>query len=425
MKLLRGINNHRLKENNLSLIIRTIHASEACSRISLVHSTGLKQATITNIVNQLLEWGLVIETESLEARLGRKPVCLRINDAPYRVMGVRINRDYVMAAMYDIGGNQHAMREERIRAQDGARNAMDRLKGLIRALLEGADRPTLAIGAALPGPFDRTNGRITLMSGFPGWDEIDIALELTDAFSLPVFLDHDANCGALAEQWYGGHRTDADMLYVVGDRGVGAGLILDGQIYRGGQGFAGEIGHSSINMFGPVCVCGNRGCLELYCSADALENEYKQRAFHLLDPTTDQEMYVSAEEICRRVRAGKDEHALRAYEKVVSCLAFGTVSIIHATNPSVVVFADKITSGGDFFLDVVRRTFDRYLMKQLQPNIQVCMSALGGEPMLLGASVLAFDQLLNHPSMAFGNKAAWQDDEEEHNDEHKDGRDDL
>lgn len=398
-----GSNQASLKESNLSLIIRSIHSSPNYSRVSLANKTGLKQATITKIIGLLIEWGLVSETESMESGVGRRPIRLTLNSDRYLLIGARINRNYVRVGVYDISGKLYSQVEEETNADEGALCVMRRLKGLLRTAISEAPRTPLAIGMALPGPFDAGRGRITMMSGFPGWEEIDIEGQLKEAFHLPVFLDHDANCGALAELWYGGHENGENMLYVVCDRGVGAGFILGGEIYRGAQGFAGEIGHASINIFGPACECGNRGCLELYCSTKALENEYKQIAFDVLNPPEGGgELYVPADEIMRRVVRGDDPAALRAYEKVVSYLAFGTVSMINTLNPGAVIYSDKITAGGAAFLDIVSRTLRRYLMPHTLAHITVSTCAIEGDPMLLGASVLAFDRLLAQPSLTFG-----------------------
>ncbi len=396
-----GINLQDLKENNLSLVIRSIRSDEQCSRVSLVRSTGLKQATITKIVNQLMQWGLVTENESLSNALGRKPIRLALNSDRFLVYAVRINRDYIHAAVYDIAGKCYIRKERSINAADGAHAALNSLKRMLVEAGQGLPTPPMAIGVALPGPFDATSTRIALMTSFPGWAEIDIVQELQEHFSLPVFLEHDANCGALAEQWYGNHGDCRNMLYVLCDKGVGAGLILNGSIYRGVQGFAGEIGHVSINMYGPVCECGNRGCMELYCNTIALENEYKRLVMES-GAASEEEIFLPAEAIMRQVRENSDDCASRAYRRVVTYLAFGTVGIINAINPQAVVFADKITQGGPVFLGIVNEVFEKHLLVNMRKNLEVAVSDIKDDPMLLGAGVVAYDQLFAFPSKYFG-----------------------
>lgn len=394
-----SINQSFQKENNIAVVLRALHADAGCTRVKLAEMTGLTQASITKIITQLIEWGAVSELESVGTGVGRKATLLHLNSENYRVAAVRINRNYINVAIYDMDGRLYDMARCETNSQEGARRSVERMIQLLRGLLSRADVPVLSIGVAVPGPYNYNAGRISLMSGFPGWNEIDIKGELEKAFSLPTFVDQDANCGALAEMWYSDPEEDCDILFIAADRGIGAGLILDSSVYRGRDGFAGEIGHASINMFGPRCECGNRGCLELYGSSIALENAYRQEVFDPMNPSsllTD----VSTRGILALVRAG-DPAARRAYSKTVAYLCFGVVGIINALNPDTVVFADKIVNGGDLFLEVANQTFKQYLMPEYYDRLHIKVCSLDGDPMLLGASVLAYDHMLLTPSTYF------------------------
>ncbi|NLG24006.1 MAG: ROK family protein [Clostridiales bacterium] len=303
-------------------------------------------------------------------------------------------------AIYDICCKMYFFREARIDADFGAAAAMTLLKQMMREAWTSVRVPVMGIGVAVPGPFDYNSQRITLMSGFPGWDRIDIQRELAEEFGIPVFMDHDAKCGALAEMWHGVHRMSNNLLYICADRGVGAGFILDGKIYRGRTGFAGEIGHTSINMFGPICECGNHGCLELYCSTNALEEEYRREGFSLTDSPRTDVSRVTAKDILRAVRGG-DPLATRVYERVVSYLAFGAVNVVNSLNPEVLIFGDKMIEGGELFIETARKVLRNYLLPEVYDNLILDVSTLEGDPMLLGASVLVFEELLNQPSQYF------------------------
>ena len=408
MKSKTGINRTHVKESNLAQIIRQLHFNDDCTRVSLSHALGLTQPAITKLVNKLMQSGLVVETSSIDSGKGRRPIALKVNGERYLLLAGRINRDYISAAMYDLNGKLHAYCDEQFRPVIGARECTIHLRRLLLDCAAGAGAKILGVGMALPGPFDSRHGRIALMSGFPGWDQIDLRHELSDALGLPVFLEHDANCGALAELWYGEHRNLENMLYVVGDRGVGAGIILNGQIYNGISGFTGELGHVSINCFGPRCECGNRGCLELYGSTVALEEEYQRSLFGMWQRGEGQSRTgrINARDICRMVRE-EDPLAKAAYERTVGYLAFGTVGVINMLNPEAVIFSDKITEGGPFFLDVARGMLKRHLMPDVYNNLIVDTSALQNsgkvrDPMLLGASVLAFENIMEHfPQLLF------------------------
>lgn len=394
-----SINQNVQKENNISVVLRALRADTECTRIRLTKSTGLTQPSITKIIAQLIEWGAVSELEGVGGGIGRKATRLHLNAERYRVAAVRINRTYINVAVYDMAGRLYDMASCETSSEDGARSSMNRMTDMLSRLLARAEVPVLSVGVAVPGPYNYRAGRISLMSGFPGWSEIDIRAELESAFGLPVFVDQDANCGALAEMWYSSLEGNSDMLFICADRGIGAGLILDSSVYRGRDGFAGEFGHASINIFGPRCECGNRGCLELYGSTVALENIYRQEMFDPMDSDsllTD----VSAGEILALVQEG-DTVARRAYSKTVAYLCFGVVGMINTFNPATVVFADKIIEGGNLFLQVADQTFQQYLMPEIYDRLHIRVCTLDGDPMLLGASVLAYDQMLQTPSAYF------------------------
>jgi N-acetylglucosamine repressor len=388
-----GINRDTQKEANLSLVIRALHADPLATRTSLSRSTGLKQAAITKIVQRLQDWGLVSETSEQKSALGRKPIGLKLNAERYLLGAVRINREYLSCGIYDISGKLHALLQRKNHPEKGAQAALSALESLVAQAL--ARTPVMALGAALPGPFNARTGRITLMSGFPGWADLDIKSSLERASGVPVFLEHDANCGALAELWHGDHRRDENLLYVVCDRGVGAGLIVKGAIYHGASGYSGEIGHASINFAGPLCECGNRGCLELYASSEVLRETYA------LSRLTGGGAPLAADEILAMSRAG-DCAAQEAYARVSGHLAFGIAGLINTLNPDCVVFADRMVEGGPVFLQTVESVLKRHLMPEIFSSLKISVNQLPGDPMLLGASVVALDNLLMRPTAAFG-----------------------
>ena len=388
-----GINRDAQKEVNLSLVIRALHAGRAETRIGLSRITGLKQATITKIVKQLRDWGLVTETTGQDAPLGRKPMGLTLSADRFFLGAARVNRSYLACGIFDIAGGLVAYDEVPNRPELGAVASLEKLRVLIESTLARSPGEVLGLGVALPGPYNARTKRITLMSGFPGWAKVDIEEGLS-GLGLPIFLEHDANCGALAELWYGEHSRDENLLYVVCDRGVGAGLITNGQVYHGASGYAGEIGHASINFAGPLCECGNRGCLELYASSEALKEAYA------LNRLAEGGASPEAGEVLRLVRAG-DKAAREAYRRVVGQLAFGVVGLINALNPDCVVFADRMVEGGDLFLTAVDSVFRSHLMPEVYASLRVSVNRLPGDPMLLGASVVALDSLLMKPTGAF------------------------
>lgn len=389
---LNGINNTTQYENNLECALKLLYRMEECSRVALAAELNLTQATITKLVNQLLVCGLVEETTAIDTSIGRKPKRLVLKRDRFFILTARINRDYVKANLCDMHGGVLESRQASISSNNSPRSVMMKLIDMLRELKQLSTSPILGIGVALPGPLDLRNSRITMMSGFPGWDDIDIRAVLRESLGLPVFIEQDANCGALAELWCGEHSA-SNMVYITCDRGVGAGVVIKGNVYHGHHGYAGEFGHMSINIGGPRCECGNRGCLELYSSTWALENEYNKALFARNLESPEENRLVTSQDILKRVRDG-EPLACEIYTNTVRYLAFGTVSLINMLNPDQVIFADKITEGGSLFLETVHEIFKIHLMPNLYKDLKVKTSTIQKDPIMLGASVLVYNCIL-------------------------------
>ena len=257
----------------------------------------------------------------------------------------------------------------------------------------------VGIGVALPGPYLPAKGKIELMSGSPGWAEIDLEAELSRAYRLPVVLEHDANCGALAELWYGGGDTGRNLLFVNIADGIGAGIITNGHLYRGQLGIAGEIGHMSINFNGPRCECGNRGCMELYCSLKRLKENYDEIR---LSQNAAEENGKTAEEILRSA-AGGDECAAEALRRCVSYLGIGLANIVNIIDPGTIILSDRFAEAGETLVSLVWENIRRYLLPDIAAGVTVRLASEPRETIMLrGSAIAVMERLLHSPAAHFG-----------------------
>ena len=393
-----GSNAVTTREKNIALIIKLINrnnrGSGGCSRAELAVQTGLTQASITYITKELIRWGLIRETGVLEGRTRHPSIGLAIDRENYGIIGVQINREYVRAGLFAIDGETLYTECETFPAPAEPGMVMERMYQCIGRILRRipAGTTALAVGVALPGPFLPAKGKIELMTGAPGWSEIDIQGELAKRYALPVFLEHDANCGALAELWYGDTETQHNILYVNVANGIGAGLIFDGKLTRGQIGTAGEIGHMSLNFDGPPCECGNRGCLELYCSLGKLKSDYDA-----LTGTSGK----TAEEILLLAKNG-DVPAENALEKSASYLGIGLANLVNILNPGTIILSDTFAAAGETLTKLVRWHMNRYLLHDIAECVEVRTASGPLEEITMrGASVAALEQLLKEPTKYF------------------------
>lgn len=394
----KGKNLEDIQEMNRYLVIQLLRTKGICSRAELAKESGLKQATITNIVNDFIRWGLVKETGIIDGKKGRRSIGIALNSEGYKVIGVRLARKSFTVGLFDIGGTEYSIEKIPIKTTDGTLAAFNKMKQAIEKMISGCDQGTvLGIGLALPGPFIRNEGRIALMTEFPGWENLLIHEELEKAFQLPVFIEHNANVGALAEWWLGSYRRDAGtMVYIAAGQGMGAGVIIDGKIFRGATGTAAEIGHMSIAFDGPKCECGNKGCLELYCSTLALIREVQKMID--LYPRSILRKNSSLDEIFQAINLG-DELANKAFYKIAKYLGVGLVNVINAYNPNSIIIGDEMARGGVKLLQIVKNTIQEHVLMSIYEKTDIQLSTFTNDSVLLGVSAYAADEILRKPSM--------------------------
>lgn len=392
-----GSNILTVRENNLSLIIRLMHRAKICTRAQLAEATGLKQATITYIINDMIDWGIVAETGVVEGKRNRRSVGITLKNDSYRILGIRLSRRYIGLGLFDIAGNNVAAKEVSVTERLTPEQAIYIIRKESDKLLSSQrDIKLLGVGAAIPGPLNMLSGQIEMISDLPGWEKVNFAKELGNIFDAPVFVDQDANCGALGEFWYGDVGEHRDILYVAAGHGIGAGIIIDGKLYRGAMGTSGEIGHMSVDYGGEVCACGNRGCLELYCSTQKLRRDYRREVLCGAPGEPD----LDADEIIHAVAAG-DETAVRVFKPLAVFLGLGLVSLVNILNPSLLILSDRMSAAGQVLLDTVSDTMKKYLVPSIYDNLTIRLGTEVENIFLYGADALVMENLLVSPTAYF------------------------
>ena len=394
----KGKNQSNLQEMNRSLILRLLKKNNVCSRAKLAKQSGLKQATITNIINDFLNWGLVNETGIISGEKGRSSIGIQINHQNYYVIGVRLARGFFRIGLFDIFGinlNQSRFDHEK---STGPEVVVAKIKLEISRLIEkNRDKNIIGIGIAIPGPYFSHEGRIVDITDFPGWSKIQFKEEMASAFDLPVVIDHDANAGAVAEWWIAPNKQlTGTMVYLAVEDGLGAGIIHDGVLFRGAMGTAGEIGHVSINLDGPLCVCGNRGCLTNYASSKYLMERTREELPGYPDSMLREGF--SYQDVVRAVKAG-DPLAVAMFRETVRNLAAGMINILCAYSPNEIVIGGMISEFGEYLLKVLEEYVHGHTFPNFTEQVTINLSTLGPDPSFVGAAALAIDYCLRQASI--------------------------
>ena len=396
-KLKQSINYNDMQEMNRYLIIKLLMQLGICSRVELSELSGLKQATITNIINDFIKIGLVSEIGSKNGSKGRRSIAISLNSDNYKFIGVRLTRRYITVGLFDITGKSYFIKEYKFNVNDGVENTLKIIETSVHTILdEYSNDNIIAIGISLPGPFIRTTGRITV-NEFPGWEQVLVEDYFNNIFHIPVFLEHDAKAGVMA-CWYMNkyNNVNKTFAYIIAGHGIGVGVIVDGKLSRGATGTFGEIGHTSIDFDGPLCQCGSRGCLENYCSTIALSRRIKN-ALELGEKSS-LNIDFSFSDIVEAYK-NKDDLTVREVNKNIEYFSIGIVNLVNMVNPDVIIIGDEMVNFGDDFLNILKSNVSKKIIPDLYNNLDIRLGNFAEDEVLIGASIVAVESILKTGSL--------------------------
>ena len=396
VKEVAGNNTSDLTEMNRSAIVRILQQKEVCTRAEIAKLMGLTQASITKLVAYLIDMGIVSEVGIVKGNGNRRSIGLRLNAEKNLVIGVKFSRHVFAIGVFDISGKLYVQKETEFGLDENTGKVLSAMKNQIRKFLDEYEN-VVAIGLALPGPYLRKEGRIAMVTRMPSWHNINFIEEFKNEFEKPVFIEQDANAGALAEWWFGNHgRPLSSLTYFLVGEGVGSGVVDHDSLLLGYQGIASEVGHISIDYNGYTCECGNKGCLELYCSTMALLKKAEREL-----PELFKEKYENrSEAVARIVEAARkgNEKAVRVLQEIATYIGYGCVTLINAYDPEIIVIGDSVSQGDEFLLPTIKKIVEERTIPEVSSKVRIEISKLKVDPTLYGAAAIATDRVLRKPS---------------------------
>ena len=251
----------------------------------------------------------------------------------------------------------------------------------------------MACGIGFGGPVNFDTQRIVNSTHVPGWDDCPLPEIVEQHLGVPAIIDNDANVGALGEFTFGAGKNSRHIIYYTVSTGIGAGIIINGEIYRGGNGYAGELGHVPILRDGPQCDCGNRGCLEALCSgtaigkrATAAVQKHPRKGIAITRAANNNP--ITAKTLFDTARSG-DPYARALVDEICTDLGQGLAMAINAFAPNVIVIGGGVSNAGRVLFEPLRRETRRFLMPVHRPNLRIVPAKLKNHSVLLGAVALA------------------------------------
>lgn len=372
-----------LHRANLERVVRAVRLAGSLTQAEIARTTGLSAATVSNIVRELKEAGTVEVTDTSAG--GRRARSVSLSGDAGIVIGVDFGHTHLRVAVGNLAHQVLAEESEPLDVDASWVEGFDRAEALVGRLIEGIGvglGKVIGVGLGVPGPIDVESGTLGSTAILPGWAGINPRQELSRRLGVPVYVDNDANLGALGELVWGSGRGVKDLAYIKVASGVGAGLVINGQIYRGPGGTAGEIGHITLDESGPVCRCGNRGCLETFAAA--------RYVLPLLQGTHGPELTM--ERVVELARGG-DPGCRRVITDVGRHIGSGVASLCNLLNPSRVVLGGSLADAGELVLAPIRESVGRYAIPSAARQLSVLTGSLGGRAEVLGALALVLSEM--------------------------------
>ncbi|OXS77556.1 ROK family transcriptional regulator [Domibacillus enclensis] len=366
------------KMNRRRLLQEVIHHSPI-SRASLSKTTGLNKSTVSAQIQGLVDEKFIFEIGQGQSSGGRRPVMLMFNKQAGYAIGVDIGVDDLTVLLTDLDGSivsEHYFELEQSSVNETMALLLKTIEQVIRTM-PGSPYGLIGIGICVPGLVNRSE-QIVLTPN-THWNGVDVKKQVEEAFNVPVTIENEANAGAYGEHIYGAAKAFDDFMYVSISTGIGVGLVLNNELYRGVHGFSGEMGHMTIDFNGPKCNCGNRGCWELYAS---------EKAFRQSLPADWDE-----KELNKRFQQN-DVVLFRSLENFGHHLGIGLVNIANTFDPEAIILRNPLIESNPFVLNAVKNTLSSRMNVRFETECAFLPSTLGKNAPALGACSMMIESFI-------------------------------
>lgn len=392
----------RLSKQHTLKILQLIRSSGSISRAEVVEKTADSPFLISKVCDELLEGGFLSEAGRGDSTGGRRPTLLSLRPDFGRLIGVHLGTVNVRIALSDFQGNLISYTKDQSRAAEGPEAAISHLIELIDRMLDSQGlRPTdlNGIGIGISGVLERATGTTLYWPKLPRWVNVPVKRILEERYRTQVALEDTSRTRALAEFWLGGRSTSKHFIFIGIGAGTGAALFLNGSLYHGVGGFAGEFGHISVLAKGSMCSCGNRGCLETLVSASVLLRKARHGlslglSNTLMRMAEGNAQNVTLEMLAQAAREG-DRFTTRLLAEMAAHLGLGIVGLVNLLNPELIVLGGGVASAvGQLILPEVQRVVRESAMIQSVKQVHIRMSSLEEKDWAVGAMLLVAEEAL-------------------------------
>ncbi|RAO98388.1 hypothetical protein PW5551_09835 [Petrotoga sp. 9PW.55.5.1] len=360
-----------VKERNRTIVLELLNSKEQTTRSEISIITGLTRATVTNIINEFINYNLVEEIGTIDGKLGRKRKLIQIKDNAFYVIGIEFGVNIVRAGIFNIKGKEISKIERNINSYGKPIDVLENLKKIIEELIDNTkvhNNDIKAIGMVMPGLIDNESKVLQSVHPFPLLKEYPLSKQLEDHFNKVVWLENDAKGAAIGEKWFGHGKTLDNYVFVVGDSGIGAGIVINGKIYRGSYNSAGEIGHT-------------------FLTKDLIPLESLGGLSRLSDRFDLPLQIILSEKKSKEV---KDE-----IKEISKFFALGIVNLVNTISPEAIIIGGRILKGGETIIREIKSIVAQYTFSKEIPQILVATKK--EDAILAGAASIAIEHIVSAP----------------------------
>ena len=392
-----------VRKTNRAVILQVFRTHPTLSRARLAKETGLNPSTVSSIISELIQENLIRETDLIHPSTGRPGRLLELNPAGGCALGIEINVDYIEFLVTDFAANVLWRQRQAVTPEIGQEEIMLQVSYLAKkasALIQESKYSLLGVGVGVPGLVDVSNGLLRIAPNLH-WVNVPIRDVLASYFDCPIYVENEANAAALGEYYFGAVRNVKDFIYLSSGIGLGSGIVIGGKLFKGMFGYAGEVGHMTLDVNGEICGCGKRGCWETFVGPRAVEQRVQRSLTFgaksiMTDMVKGDIQNIVFDDVIKAAKMG-DQTAMDALSKVAFYLGIGIANLVNLFNVEVIVLGGALNNASSFMLDDIERVVSANTLAPGREHLKIIPSAHGTDACVMGAIALVLDDILREP----------------------------
>lgn len=392
-----------VRKMNRSLTLAAFRTHKPLSRARLAKETGLNPSTVSSIVNELIEDNLIRETELIQNGIGRPGRLLELNPKGGCALGIEINVDYYEILVADFSANIIWHEKQSLTPEIGQEDIMAQVLALAKdalSFIQANNYRLLGVGVGVPGLVDVSSGLLRIAPNLH-WENVPVRDVLASTFDCPIYVENEANVAALGEYYFGAVQNIKDFIYLSTGIGLGSGIVIEGKLFRGMFGYAGEAGHMTLDVNGNLCGCGKKGCWETFVGPRAVVRRVQQllnagEHSALLEMSKGNIENIVIDDVIKAAHLG-DKIAIDALSEVAFYLGIGIANLVNLFNVEVIVLGGALNKASSLIIDEVRNVVLQNTLAPGREQLRIIPSAHGTDACIMGTIALVFDDILRDP----------------------------